>query len=164
MVVEHSTKFAENANAMKAILDALVAQRANLEKNAQSLANFLTNMNSVIPNLVKEMTTFQNSSLKSLAEIQQHSEGLEKHYVSVTTKLTNNINDNIGKLTGSLLQINDNLLKGSETLNSQIKVLDNELESVLKNMGVNLVSISGKFVEDYKKIINYLNLKLGPAK
>ena len=164
LVVEHSTKFAENANAMKSILDALVAQRANLEKNAQSLANFLTNMNSVIPNLVKEMTTFQNSSLKSLAEIQQHSEGLEKHYVSVTTKLTNNINDNIGKLTGSLLQINDNLLKGSETLNSQIKVLDNELESVLKNMGVNLASISGKFVEDYKKIINYLNLKLGPAK
>lgn len=164
VVVEHSTKFAENANAMKAILDALVAQRANLEKNAQSLASFLTNMNSVIPNLVKEMTTFQNSSLKSLAEIQQHSEGLEKHYVSVTTKLTNNINDNIGKLTGSLLQINDNLLKGSETLNSQIKVLDNELESVLKNMGVNLASISGKFVEDYKKIINYLNLKLGPAK
>ncbi len=164
VVVEHSTKFAENANAMKAILDALVAQRANLEKNAQSLASFLTNMNGVIPNLVKEMTTFQNSSLKSLAEIQQHSEGLEKHYVSVTTKLTNNINDNIGKLTGSLLQINDNLLKGSETLNSQIKVLDNELESVLKNMGVNLASISGKFVEDYKKIINYLNLKLGPAK
>ncbi len=31
-------------------------------------------------------------------------------------------------------------------------------------MGVNLASISGKFVEDYKKIINYLNLKLGPAK
>ena len=110
------------------------------------------------------MTTFQSSSLKSLAEIQAHSEGLEKHYVSVTTKLTENIDTNISKLTGSVLKINDNLLKGSETLNSQIKVLDEELETVLKNMGVSLASISGKFVEDYKKIINYLNLKLGPAK
>ena len=121
-------------------------------------------MQSAIPGLIKEMTTFQNSSLKSLSEIQAHSEGLEKHYVSVTTKLTENIDSNISKLTGSLLKINDNLLKGSDTLNSQIKVLDEELESVLKNMGVNLASISGKFVEDYKKIINYLNLKLGPAK
>ena len=164
LVVQNSTQFSQHAAAMKTMLEAVVSQREILQANVQNLAKFLESMQSAIPGLIKEMTTFQNSSLKSLSEIQAHSEGLEKHYVSVTTKLTENIDSNISKLTGSLLKINDNLLKGSDTLNSQIKVLDEELESVLKNMGVNLASISGKFVEDYKKIINYLNLKLGPAK
>ena len=164
LVVQNSTQFSQHAAAMKTMLEAVVSQRTILEANVQNLSKFLQSMQSSIPTLIKEMTTFQSSSLKSLAEIQAHSEGLEKHYVSVTTKLTENIDTNISKLTGSVLKINDNLLKGSETLNSQIKVLDEELETVLKNMGVSLASISGKFVEDYKKIINYLNLKLGPAK
>lgn len=175
IVVEQSSKFSEHAAALKSILDAAISQRQLLETNAQNLALFLKNMQEAIPSLIKSVNLYQNSSLENIKQIQQHSQDLEAHYLEMTSKLTQNIDssigkmsqhftENTGKLTDSLAKINDNLVKGSEALNSQIKVLDDELENVLKHMGANLATISGKFVDDYKKIINYLNLKLGPAK
>ena len=174
-LLEHTSKFADHANALKTLLDGALNQRENLEKNIQNLSTFLKSMQETIPNLIKNINLYQNTSLQNIKQIQEHSQNLEKHYIDVTSKLTQSIDTNInqltqhfkentGKLTDSILKINDNLLKGSQAINSQIKVLDDELENVLKHMGLNLASISGKFVEDYKKIINYLNLKLGPAK
>lgn len=171
-LLEHTSKFADHANALKALLDGALSQRENLEKNIQNLSTFLKSMQDTIPNLIKNINLYQNTSLQNIKQIQEHSQNLEKHYVDVTSKLTQSIDANInqltqhfkentGKLTDSILKINDNLLKGSQAINSQIKVLDDELENVLKHMGVNLASISGKFVDDYQKIINFLNLKMG---
>lgn len=171
-LLEHTSKFADHANALKSLLDGALSQRENLEKNIQNLSTFLKSMQDTIPNLIKNINLYQNTSLQNIKQIQEHSQNLEKHYVDVTSKLTQSIDANInqltqhfkentGKLTDSILKINDNLLKGSQAINSQIKVLDDELENVLKHMGVNLASISGKFVDDYQKIINFLNLKMG---
>lgn len=172
VLLEHTSKFADHANALKTLLDGALSQRENLEKNIQNLSTFLKSMQDTIPNLIKNINLYQNTSLQNIKQIQEHSQNLEKHYVDVTSKLTQSIDTNInqltqhfkentGKLTDSILKINDNLLKGSQAINSQIKVLDDELENVLKHMGLNLASISGKFVDDYQKIINFLNLKMG---
>lgn len=171
-LLEHTSKFADHANALKTLLDGALNQRENLEKNIQNLSTFLKSMQETIPNLIKNINLYQNTSLQNIKQIQEHSQNLEKHYIDVTSKLTQSINTNInqltqhfkentGKLTDSILKINDNLLKGSQAINSQIKVLDDELENVLKHMGLNLASISGKFVDDYQKIISFLNLKMG---
>lgn len=171
-LLEHTSKFADHANALKTLLDGALNQRENLEKNIQNLSTFLKSMQETIPNLIKNINLYQNTSLQNIKQIQEHSQNLEKHYIDVTSKLTQSIDTNInqltqhfkentGKLTDSILKINDNLLKGSQTINSQIKVLDDELENVLKHMGLNLASISGKFVDDYQKIISFLNLKMG---
>ena len=171
-LLEHTSKFTQHANALKVLLDGALSQRENLEKNIQNLSVFLKSMQDTIPNLIKNINLYQNTSLQNIKQIQEHSQNLEKHYIDVTSKLTQSIDANInqltqhfkentGKLTDSILKINDNLLKGSQAINSQIKVLDDELENVLKHMGVNLASISGKFVDDYQKIINFLNLKMG---
>lgn len=171
-LLEHTSKFADHANAVKTLLDGALNQRENLEKNIQNLSTFLKSMQETIPNLIKNINLYQNTSLQNIKQIQEHSQNLEKHYIDVTSKLTQSIDTNInqltqhfkentGKLTDSILKINDNLLKGSQTINSQIKVLDDELENVLKHMGLNLASISGKFVDDYQKIISFLNLKMG---
>lgn len=172
LLLEHTSKFADHANALKTLLDGAMSQRENLEKNIQNLSVFLKSMQDTIPNLIKNINLYQNTSLQNIKQIQEHSQNLEKHYIDVTSKLTQSIDTNInqlaqhfkentGKLTDSILKINDNLLKGSQAINSQIKVLDDELENVLKHMGLNLASISGKFVDDYQKIINFLNLKMG---
>lgn len=172
LLLENTSKFADHANALKTLLDGALSQRENLEKNIQNLSTFLKSMQDTIPNLIKNINLYQNTSLQNIKQIQEHSQNLEKHYVDVTSKLTQSIDTNInqltqhfkentGKLTDSILKINDNLLKGSQAINSQIKVLDDELENVLKHMGLNLASISGKFVDDYQKIINFLNLKMG---
>lgn len=174
-LLEHTSKFSEHANALKSLLDASLAQRQILEQNASNLATFLKSMQESIPNLIKNINLYQNTSLENIKSIQEHSQKLEKHYVDVTQKLTqsidSNINqltqhfkDNTGKLTDSIMKINDNLLKGSQTINAQIKVLDDELENVLKHLGLNLASISNKFVDDYQKIISFLNLKMGQGK
>ncbi len=171
-LLEHTSKFADHANALKTLLDGALNQRENLEKNIQNLSTFLKSMQETIPNLIKNINLYQNTSLQNIKQIQEHSQNLEKHYIDVTSKLTQSIDTNInqltqhfkentGKLTDSILKINDNLLKGSQAINSQIKVLDDELENVLKHMGLNLASISGKFVDDYQKIISFLNLKMG---
>ena len=151
-LLEHTSKFADHANALKSLLDGALSQRENLEKNIQNLSTFLKSMQDTIPNLIKNINLYQNTSLQNIKQIQEHSQNLEKHYVDVTSKLTQSIDANInqltqhfkentGKLTDSILKINDNLLKGSQAINSQIKVLDDELENVLKHMGVNLASI-----------------------
>lgn len=171
-LLEHTSKFADHANALKTLFDGALNQRENLEKNIQNLSTFLKSMQETIPNLIKNINLYQNTSLQNIKQIQEHSQNLEKHYIDVTSKLTQSIDTNInqltqhfkentGKLTDSILKINDNLLKGSQAINSQIKVLDDELENVLKHMGLNLASISGKFVDDYQKIISFLNLKMG---
>ena len=171
-LLEHTSKFADHANALKTLLDGALNQRENLEKGIQNLSTFLKSMQETIPNLIKNINLYQNTSLQNIKQIQEHSQNLEKHYIDVTSKLTQSIDTNInqltqhfkentGKLTDSILKINDNLLKGSQAINSQIKVLDDELENVLKHMGLNLASISGKFVDDYQKIISFLNLKMG---
>ena len=171
-LLEHTSKFADHANALKTLLDGALNQRENLEKNIQNLSTFLKSMQETIPNLIKNINLYQNTSLQNIKQIQEHSQNLEKHYIDVTSKLTQSIDTNInqltqhfkentGKLTDSILKINDNLLKGSQAINSQIKVLDDELENVLKHMGLNLASIAGKFVDDYQKIISFLNLKMG---
>lgn len=173
VVVTNSKTFTENAMAMKAVLEEGLKQREALEKNVQNLAAFLSKVQETIPTLLRDMNNYQNASLQSLQQIKELSGNLEKHYLDITTRLTTSIENSLGsisanfkenadKLTSTLGQITAELGKGSKDITAQIKVLDDELENILKGLSSNLASISSRFVDDYQKIISYLNVKAPP--
>lgn len=139
-------------------------ENAKLQKHFENVNNKLiisvSEQRTTLNNEFKEISNlmqqeFKNNSEKLQENIYktQHSmlEIINRHLLSFDNEF-NNYNE---KLNTQLINV---LTEASKGVNSQIKVLDNELENALKNISNNIVSISSKFVNDYQKITNSLNI------
>ncbi|EAJ1254175.1 hypothetical protein ABLD67_000750 [Campylobacter lari] len=172
IVVDNSERFFNYAQSFENILKDILNQKIQMQNSIESLDKFLENIQNSTSSLIKEINDYKEQSLNIMENISKLSLNLEESYVKAGEKLIADMSEYVGKFSIELSnyneKINTQLIEGlnnaSTSINSQIKILDQELENVLKNLGSNLASISSKFVDDYNSIISNLsslNQKLG---
>ena len=154
----------------------LKEQRELIEQNIKNLAQYLQNLQNTIPNLIDNFDRFSNKSIDILnnmsreftnyaQNISQKSSQIQDSFESSTKALVDGFNNNLDQLDNEFNNYNERLNtqliealnKSAQSINSQAKVLDSELENSLKNIAQNIASISSKFIDDYKVITTSLN-------
>ena len=121
-----------------------------------------------VNNEIISSTSEQRQAL--LAEFKEASVALQselkEHFSSSQNFLAESINTHLRSLDSEFNAYNERLNtqliealnEASKGVNSQMKVLDSELENALKNISNNIASISAQFVNDYQNITNSLNI------
>lgn len=112
------------------------------------------------------LAEFKEASVALQNELKERSAELNEHFSSSQNFLAESINTHLRSLDSEFNSYNERLNtqliealnEASKGVNSQMKVLDSELENALKNISNNIASISAQFVNDYQNITNSLNI------
>lgn len=140
--------------------------------NIESFSNLASEAKDAMPLIEKQLTDltkgFSTTVEKSLEDIKSSSETISKSSDKMNIEIEKTIKESSEKVNTQLTNLYKNSFdtlqqlqnKMSDDLNKNINDIDNQVGSVLQNsmnsLSSNLVTLSGKFVEDYAPLTEKL--------
>ncbi|EAK0830717.1 hypothetical protein A0X03_07620 [Campylobacter fetus] len=128
------------------------------QKNAiDNISNITTHTKSISDAFARSSNDMLNSTQTT---INAFSEKLSSDIISNNKIINDKISDHMSNFNAEFIKYNDrlndklinSLNQASQSINSQVGILDKELENALKNISNNLASISEKIASDYNSI------------
>lgn len=154
VLAERSEAFTDSANALESLLQGLGQQYVMIEQSQRSLATVLVEMKDVAPQFAAKLDELAESMKYGVSRVQAEVGEVVKN---LGTQVQSSQAEMKQLLTETLKQsqklVNDELLKGLDTVRESVVTLDQglqeELTKSLETMGRQLASLSEKFVADY---------------
>ena len=185
-IIKGSEEFVESSRQVHQSLQGtsdLVA--SGTEKSREMLNDALNETNSVLRNLVadlKDESQSLTSSYRQAGEtLTREMESVRNSFEQGLTSMRQQLGEEFRKMAEQQAQENQRVLAGmshhadnalkdtGEAVQKQVKMLDDalshELNRVMNEMGRALTTISGKFTQDYQKLVNEMHrvIRMGEA-
>ena len=142
----------------------------NLSTNSKDINNSFKNISTTLETELSKTNTHMMDNLKSITNtFSSSSKDINKTLLNISLELQNNI-ENLSKkqleqttkvLNGLDKSIEKTIQDTNNSLSEQIKIMDKaaeqEIKNVMTSMGKKLGSITQKFTEDYKSLVNEMH-------
>jgi ABC-type transporter Mla subunit MlaD len=156
----------------KLAIDTMNNENKLLMENIENFSKLANDAKEAMPQIEKQLMEltkgFSSTVEKSLTDIKSSSEQITKSSEKVNEEIEKTIKSSSEKVNNQLTDLYKNSFdtlkqlqnKMSDDLNKNINDIDNQIGSVLQNsmnsLSSNLVTLSGKFVEDYAPLTEKL--------
>lgn len=156
----------------KLAIDTMNNENKLLMENIENFSKLANDAKDAMPQIEKQLMEltkgFSSTVEKSLTDIKSSSEQITKSSEKVNEEIEKTIKSSSEKVNNQLTDLYKNSFdslkqlqnKMSDDLNKNINDIDNQIGSVLQNsmnsLSSNLVTLSGKFVEDYAPLTEKL--------
>lgn len=156
----------------KLAIDTMNNENKLLMENIENFSKLANDAKEAMPQIEKQLMEltkgFSSTVEKSLTDIKSSSEQISKSSEKVNEEIEKTIKSSSEKVNNQLTDLYKNSFdtlkqlqnKMSDDLNKNINDIDNQIGSVLQNsmnsLSSNLVTLSGKFVEDYAPLTEKL--------
>lgn len=153
-MVERAAAFTTAAANLDRLLTGLAQQYTIIEQSQKSLVSVLSEMKDVAPQFSKKLEELAQSMREGVAKVQSDVSEVVKNFGAqhqgASAELKQLLTDTLRK---SQSEVNDQMVKGLETVRQSVLTLDKglqeELTKSLETLGRQLASLSEKFVADY---------------
>lgn len=161
LMVERAQGFTDTASSLEQLLRGLAQQYALIEESQRSLSVVLTEMKDVAPQFSRKLEELAESMRHGVAKVQSDVADVVRNFGTQTQSSSAEMKQLlVDTLKKSQTEVNDQLMKGLDTVRQSVVSLDKglqeELTKSLETLGRQLASLSEKFVADYGPLTDRL--------
>jgi ABC-type transporter Mla subunit MlaD len=161
LMVERAQGFTNTASNLEQLLRGLAGQYALIEQSQRSLSAVLIEMKDVTPQFSRKLEELAESMKHGVAKVQSDVSEVVRNFGTQTQSSSAEMKQLLTEtLKKSQTEVNDQLMKGLDTVRQSVVSLDKglqeELTKSLESLGRQLASLSEKFVADYGPLTDRL--------
>ena len=161
VLVQRAAGFVDVAARLEELIRGTAQQHRMIEESQRSLSTVLAEMKDVTPMFSKKLDELADGMRVGVTSLQAQTVEVVKNFgvqmQSSSAEMKQLLTDTLRK---SQSEVNEQLLRGLETIRQSVTVLDRglqeELTKSLETMGTQLASLSQKFVQDYSPLTDRL--------